>query len=871
MIPTVKITTTGIPNEAGPEAAKFTIDRGAETTGDITVFFTISGNAQQNIDYDIQEVHTIDGTVPTVTLNGKEGTVVIPDGQTSVDIKIVPRDDIVTDGGETVTLTLTEEPTGVPQQYDVSSTPGDETATLTITDNTNPTSKVVGANEIIISTNIDNLRHVFAGDVDGDRDVDVLSALWSNNKIKPNTKSIVIIDASVENYQQLLNGVVPRVKPFLLSGNTDGVQQIADILQKHPETDTLHIISHGSPGCLYLGNSQLSLDTLKGYEPQLQQWQLDNLLLYGCNVAARDGGEEFIDKLHRLTGAKIAASKSLTGAAVKGGNWELELRTAQTKPSLALEVEVMASYPDTLELQFEWAKKIGGSSDDQARSMTTDSNGNVLVAGNFRGEIDIDSDGNIDLKSNGSLNGYVAKFDINGSFDWAKEIGGSSDDQARSITTDSNGNILVAGNFQGEIDIDGDGDIDLKSNGSRDGYVAKFDINGSFDWAKGIGGSSNDHANNITTDSSGNILVAGDFQGEIDIDGSINFISTSGSRDGYVAKFDTNGIFDWAKGIGGIGDDAPSSITTDSNGNLLVAGNFQGEIDIDGDGNNDLKSPGNMDGYVAKFDSNGNLVLAKQIGGFYYDSLSKITTDSSGNVWVGGFFYDKIDIDDDGNIDLNSNGIFDGYAAKFDSDGNLVFAKGIGGSDHDHVYGITTDSSGNVWVVGDFGSEIDIDGDGDIDLKSNGSLDGYLAKFDINGSFDWAKEIGGIDEDVANRITTDSSGNVLVVGNFKDKIDIDGDGNIDLDSNGGRDGYVVKFSDDTNSPPTDLDLNNKTIDENVAPNSVVGTFSTTDPDSGDSFTYTLVTGDGDTDNSAFTINGDQLKINDSPDYETQSS
>ena len=108
-------------------------------------------------------------------------------------------------------------------------------------------------------------------------------------------------------------------------------------------------------------------------------------------------------------------------------------------------------------------------------------------------------------------------------------------------------------------------------------------------------------------------------------------------------------------------------------------------------------------------------------------------------------------------------------------------------------------------------------------------------------------------------------------GSFNGNIDIDGDGNNDFTSNGSSDGFVVKFSEETNSPPTDLDLDNKTIDENVAPNSVVGTFSTTDPDSGDSFTYTLVTGDGDTDNSAFTINGDQLQINDSPDYETKSS
>ncbi|MBC6480547.1 MAG: cadherin repeat domain-containing protein [Hormoscilla sp. GM7CHS1pb] len=83
--------------------------------------------------------------------------------------------------------------------------------------------------------------------------------------------------------------------------------------------------------------------------------------------------------------------------------------------------------------------------------------------------------------------------------------------------------------------------------------------------------------------------------------------------------------------------------------------------------------------------------------------------------------------------------------------------------------------------------------------------------------------------------------------------------------------YVTFNINNNNKRPTDIDLSNNSIDENVAPNTVVGTFSTTDPDTGDTFTYQLVAGTGDTDNSAFTIDGDQLRINSSPDFETQSS
>lgn len=158
------------------------------------------------------------------------------------------------------------------------------------------------------------------------------------------TPTIVFIDAGLDSAHQLIEGVIPSAEVFVLDKTADGIEQISEVLQQRQNIDAVHIISHGSPGCLYLGNSQLSLDTLIHYAPQLQQWDVANLLLYGCNVAAGDAGEEFITKLHTLTGAEIAASKTLTGSAAKGGNWELEVTTAQMQPVLAVQAEAMANY-----------------------------------------------------------------------------------------------------------------------------------------------------------------------------------------------------------------------------------------------------------------------------------------------------------------------------------------------------------------------------------------------------------------------------------------------------------------------------------------------------------------------------------------------
>ena len=146
---------------------------------------------------------------------------------------------------------------------------------------------------------------------------------------------------------------------MFLNSDRNGIEQITEVLNQKPYS-TVHIASHGSPGCLYLGNSQLNLDTLNKYQQELATWLSSSsfipdplceavsfrasLLIYGCNVAAGDAGEEFIDKLHNITGAEIAASTTLVGNTAKGGNWELDLTTKTKDSKLAFTPETQAAY-----------------------------------------------------------------------------------------------------------------------------------------------------------------------------------------------------------------------------------------------------------------------------------------------------------------------------------------------------------------------------------------------------------------------------------------------------------------------------------------------------------------------------------------------
>ena len=169
------------------------------------------------------------------------------------------------------------------------------------------------------------------------------------------TGSIVFIDPAVENYQTLAAGVFAGVEAIALDSSKDGIEQITEVLSRRKNISSVHIVSNGQAGKLYLGNAEVNSNNLDGYSEQLQSWanaltRNADIFVYGCNVGAGEEGQQFIQDLSDLTGADIAASSDLTGSAARGGDWDLEVKTGRIKSAAAFQAQVLQSYQGLLDV-----------------------------------------------------------------------------------------------------------------------------------------------------------------------------------------------------------------------------------------------------------------------------------------------------------------------------------------------------------------------------------------------------------------------------------------------------------------------------------------------------------------------------------------
>ena len=161
-------------------------------------------------------------------------------------------------------------------------------------------------------------------------------------------KQIIFVDSSVQDYQSLIQGIDPA-QIVILNENSSAIDQITKALATQKDIEAVHILSHGSDGTLFLGNSPLDKTTLESHAATLQKWgkalKLNaDILLYGCNVAQTEQGKAFVKRLSQLTKANVAASTTLTGNTKLGGDWNLDFIIGKIQAALTFSPEVMRDY-----------------------------------------------------------------------------------------------------------------------------------------------------------------------------------------------------------------------------------------------------------------------------------------------------------------------------------------------------------------------------------------------------------------------------------------------------------------------------------------------------------------------------------------------
>jgi Ca2+-binding RTX toxin-like protein len=196
-------------------------------------------------------------------------------------------------------------------------------------------------------------------------------------------KAIAFIDATVPDCQTLIDGVMPETEVIKLESNRNAIAQIAEALQDR-KFSVIHIISHGQPGCLQLGNIQLNWDKLDdrtgNFALAVKEWGRSltpqaEILIYGCNVAQGNIGKAFVNRLSQLTGANVAASENLTGCQALGGDWKLTAIAGKIKADLAFRPEVIAAYSHVL-----------NTFKQTPNGLTTGNNPAAIVSQDFNGD-----------------------------------------------------------------------------------------------------------------------------------------------------------------------------------------------------------------------------------------------------------------------------------------------------------------------------------------------------------------------------------------------------------------------------------------------------------------------------------------------------
>ena len=424
-----------------------------------------------------------------------------------------------------------------------------------------------------------------------------------------------------------------------------------------------------------------------------------------------------------------------------------------------------ARYPLVIDPSYAWHTFYGSSATDEGCSIALDGSGNVYVTGYSADTWQGDGGASPLHAHSGDLDIVVMKLDSKGEYQWHTFYGSSDSEGGYSIALDGNGNVYVTGWSNGGWQGDGGVNPLHAYAGGSDITVLKLNRDGVYQWHAFYGSSGYDGGSGIALDGSGNIYVAGVSYGAWQGDGGVNPLhGYTGTWDIVVLKLGDNGAYQWHTFYGSSGYDGGAWIAVDEGGRIYVAGASEGSWQGDGGANPLHDYSGDRDIAVLKLNSSGQYQWHTFYGSSAYERATGIALDGNRNVYVTAES-EATWQGDGGASPLHAySGLNDIVVLKLNDNGVYQWHTFYGSDDEDSATSIAVDENGNVYVVGSSYGSWQGDENANPIRGYSGGWDIAVLKLGSNGVYQWHTFYGSVDQDWANGITVDKSGNIYVTG-----------------------------------------------------------------------------------------------------------
>ena len=446
------------------------------------------------------------------------------------------------------------------------------------------------------------------------------------------------------------------------------------------------------------------------------------------------------------------------------------------------------------------AEGIGTNREDEILSVSETRDGGYIAAGYFQGnEIHV---GEYILTNNSSnSDGMIIKYNSQRQVEWATNVGGSNNDGINSIIETSDEGYIAVGYFYGTIEVGG---YTLVNQGYTAGMVIKYNTDGEVEWATSVGSSSN-QIDSIAETKDGGFIVVGYFS-DSEIQVGDYTLTNQGATDGMIIKYNADGEVEWATSVGGSSNEYINSVASTSDRGFVVGGYFNSNQIQVGDNRLTNNSSSTTDGIIIKYNVDGKVEWAKNIGGSGNEYINSVASTVDGGFVLGGYFNSsQIQLGDNtltnnnssqtphGHSGGSSTNYSDGMIIKYDDQGNVEWATSIGGNNNDYISSVAFTSDGGFVAGGYFNSdEIQIAND---TLTNNSSSiyysDGMIIKYNADEEVEWAKSVGENDRDYIQSVTETSDGRIIAGGYFNsDSIEVDGK---TITNSGSSDGMILEI------------------------------------------------------------------------------